>query len=54
MRLFDLNDLKVLLASGTGLGNWLMEIDLILKVAISLASLVYIVLKIKEVLRTDK
>ena len=54
MRVFDLNDLKVLLASGTGLGNWLMEIDLILKVAISLASLVYIVLKIKEVLRTEK
>ena len=51
MRLFDFNDVKVLLASGTGLGNWLMEIDVILKVGISLASLVYIVLKCREILR---
>ncbi len=51
MRLFDFNDVKVLLASGTGLGNWLMEIDLVLKVGISLASLVYIILKCREILR---
>ena len=51
MRLFDFNDVKVLLASGTGLGNWLMEIDVILKVGISLASLVYIILKCREILR---
>jgi len=50
MRLFDLNDVKVLFASGTGLGNWLMEIDLLLKVGISLASLVYIILKCREIL----
>lgn len=50
MRMFDLNDLKVLFASGTGLGNWLMEIDLILKVGISVSSLVYIILKIRELL----
>ncbi len=51
MRLFDFNDVKVLLASGTGLGNWLMEIDLVLKVGISLASLVYIILKCRKILR---
>ena len=54
MRMFDLNDLKVLFASGTGLGNWLMEIDLILKVGISVASLVYIILKCREVLRGNE
>ena len=51
MRMFDFNDVKVLLASGTGLGNWLMEIDMVLKIGISLASLVYIILKCREILR---
>jgi len=51
MKLFNFNDVKVLLASGTGLGNWLMEIDMILKIGISLASLVYIILKCREILR---
>ena len=51
MRMFDFNDVKVLLASGTVLGNRLMEIDVILKVGISLASLVYIILKCREILR---
>ena len=44
----NLNDLKVALASVTGLGNWMLEIDILLKVGISLATLVYIVLKIRE------
>jgi hypothetical protein len=47
----NLDDLKVAFASVTGLGNWLVDIDLILKVGISLASLVYIILKIKQLLR---
>ena len=47
----NLDDLKVAIASVTGLGNWLVDIDLILKVGISLASLVYIILKIKQLLR---
>jgi hypothetical protein len=46
----NLDDLKVAFASITGLGNWLVDIDLLLKVGISGASLVYIVLKIKELL----
>lgn len=43
-----MDDLKVGLASATGIGNWLVDIELILQITISLASLVYIVLKIKE------
>ena len=35
----NLDDLKVAIASATGLGNWMVEIDLVLKVAISVASL---------------
>ena len=50
----NLDDLKVSVASITGLGNWLVDIDLILKVGISLASLLYIVLKIKELLKNRK
>ena len=47
----NLDDLKVLAASASGLGNWLLEIDILLKVAISLATLLYIVLKIQQLLR---
>tara|TARA_Y100000034_G_C6762463_1_gene339701 strand:- start:629 stop:781 length:153 start_codon:yes stop_codon:yes gene_type:complete len=47
----NLDDLKVGFASVTGLGNWMLEIDILLKVGISLATLVYIVLKIKEQLK---
>jgi len=44
----SLDDLKVGFASVTGLGNWVLEIDIVLKAGISLATLVYIVLKIRE------
>ena len=47
----NLDDLKVAFASVTGLGNWLVDIDLILKVGISAASLVYIILKVKQLLK---
>ena len=46
----NFDDFKVALASITGLGNWLVDIDLLLKIGISGASLVYIVLKIKQLL----
>lgn len=36
------DDLKVALASVTGLGNWLIQMDLLLKVGISLVSLLYV------------
>jgi hypothetical protein len=47
----NLDDLKVLAASVSGLGNWLLEIDILLKVTISLVTLLYIVLKVQELLR---
>jgi len=47
----NLDDIKVGFASVTGLGNWLLEIDILLKVGVSLATLVYIVLKIREQIR---
>ena len=46
--MIDATDIKVGMASVTGLGNWLVDIDLILKVGISAASLIYIILKIRE------
>ena len=50
----NLDDLKVGLASITGIGNWLLQIDVILKIGISAATLFYIVLKIKEQLNKSK
>jgi len=44
----NLDDLKVSAASITGIGNWMLQIDVLLKVAISVATLVYIILKIRE------
>jgi hypothetical protein len=52
--MIDATDIKVFLASITGLGNWLVDIDLILKVGISVASLVYIVLKIRELIANKR
>ena len=49
----NLDDLKVAIASVAGLGNWMVEIALILKVAISVASLIYIGLKIRKLLKSD-
>jgi hypothetical protein len=51
---FDWDTGKVLIATFTGLSNWMVSMDLILKVAISLASLIYIVLKIRELLKKNK
>tara|TARA_R110000824_G_scaffold257958_5_gene446873 strand:+ start:814 stop:969 length:156 start_codon:yes stop_codon:yes gene_type:complete len=46
--MINLDDIKVAAASVTGIGNWMLQIDVILKVAISVATLFYIVLKIRE------
>jgi hypothetical protein len=54
MKMIDLNDVKTALASGAGLGNWMLEIDTILHVLISVASLVYIILKIRELIKKGK
>jgi len=40
-----LDDIKVCFASVTGLGNWLVEMDLLLKVGISLVSFLYVTKK---------
>ena len=49
----NFDDFKVAIASATGIGNWMVSIDLILKVGISLASLIYIILKIRELLKKN-
>ena len=46
-----LDDVKVVLASSAGIGNWWMEIDIILKLAISVATLFYIILKCGQLLK---
>ena len=50
----NFDDLKVGLASVTGIGNWLLQIDVILKIGISAVTLFYIVLKIRELLKKGK
>ena len=37
-----LDDFKVFVASFAGIGNWMVNIDLFLKILVSLASLIYI------------
>jgi len=51
--MINLDDMKVGVASVTGIGNWMLQIDVILKVSISVATLIYIVLKIKEQLNKE-
>jgi len=43
--MYWLDDVKVCFASVTGLGNWLVEMDLLLKVGISLVSFLYVTKK---------
>lgn len=52
--MINLDDMKVGVASVTGIGNWMLQIDVILKVAISVATLIYIVLKIREQINKQK
>jgi len=52
--MINLDDIKVALASLGGLGNWMLEIDMILKLSISAASLFYIVLKCKGLIDKKK
>ena len=50
--MISFDDIKVLLASLTGTLNWFLpELDLLLKILVSLASLIYIVLKIKVLIK---
>jgi hypothetical protein len=52
--MIDFNDIKVGFASLSGLGNWMLEIDTALHICISVASLVYILLKIKQLIKNNK
>jgi hypothetical protein len=54
MKIIDFNDVKVGFASVGGLGNWMLEIDTVLHILISVASLVYIILKIIGLIRNKK
>ena len=49
-----IDDIKVVFASSAGIGNWWMEIDIILKLSISLATLFYIILKCRQLIKQDK
>jgi hypothetical protein len=46
----NFDDLKVTIASVTGLGSWLVAMDSFLKLGISLLSLLYIGIKLKQLL----
>jgi|TARA_R100001082_G_C4347620_1_gene153024 hypothetical protein len=50
----SLDDIKVAIASATGLGSWLVAMDNFLKVGISLLSLFYIAIKLKQLLENRK
>jgi hypothetical protein len=54
MKMIDLNDVKVGFASVSGLGNWMLEIDTVLHILISVASLIYIILKIVQLIKSNK
>jgi hypothetical protein len=46
----NIDDLKVGFATIAGLLNWAVNIDIVLQLAISAASLIYISLKIRQLL----
>ncbi len=54
MKIIDFNDVKVGFASVGGFGNWMLEIDTVLHILISVASLVYIILKIVQLVKNKK
>ena len=49
-----IDDFKVMFASSTGLGTWRIDMDMVIKLMLSLASLLYIILKIKQLLEKKK
>ena len=50
----NFDDLKVVFASSTGLGTWLIDMDMLIKIMLSLASLLYVILKIIQILENKK
>jgi len=49
--MITMDDFKVGFAAVAGLFNWAANIDVVLQLLISIASLAYICLKIREILR---
>ena len=49
-----IDDIKVLAASVTGLGNWLIQMDILVKFLISLVSLLYIAKKCTDLYKGKK
>tara|TARA_R110000787_G_scaffold47626_1_gene115147 strand:- start:252 stop:407 length:156 start_codon:yes stop_codon:yes gene_type:complete len=50
----NFDDFKVVFASSTGLGTWLIDMDMLIKIMLSLASLLYVILKIIQILENRK
>ena len=48
------DDLKVAIASVTGIGTWLVQMDIVLKFFISLVSLLYIAKKCSDLYKGKK
>ena len=46
-----MDDLKVLAVSAAGVGNWAINIDLGLKIVLTGLSIVYVILKIKQLIK---
>jgi len=49
----NLDDLKVLAVSAAGVGNWVINIDLGLKIMLTGLSIIYVILKIKQLLKKE-
>lgn len=49
-----LDDIKVGLASATGLGNWLIQMDILIKVGISLVTFLYVTKKCIDLYKGKK
>ena len=49
-----LDDIKVVIAAGGGIGTWLVEMDMLLKFFISLVSLLYVTKKCSDLYKGKK
>ena len=52
--MIDTNDLQVFSASGAGIGSWYLPLSQGLQIGISVASLIFITLKIVQLIKNRK
>ena len=52
--MIDMDDVKVALATISGIGNWLLQVDILLQVLISIASLLYIIARLVKLMKNQK